>query len=146
MKKSSAGFTLIELMLVVIIIGTLVAMLVPRFSGRSEAARVSAAKADIQANLATALDLFELDNGFYPTTEQGLEALRSLPALPPVPKNWKGPYLKKKLSLDPWGRAYLYRSPGTHNADYDLFSLGADGVESTNDDITNWESEKESAR
>ncbi|HDN85643.1 MAG: type II secretion system protein GspG [Candidatus Omnitrophota bacterium] len=128
------GFTLIELMLVVIIIGALVAMVFPRLTGRSEQARIAAAKADINVNIATALKLYELDNGAFPTTQEGLKALLSKP---PSAVNWNGPYLEKK-PIDPWGREYKYISPGKHNPDYDLYSLGRDGVES-GDDITNWE-------
>jgi len=129
------GFTLIELMLVVIIIGALVAMVMPRLSGRSEQARVAAAKADVSANIATALKLYELDNGNFPTTADGLQALLVKPA---NANNWNGPYLEKK-PIDPWGREYKYVSPGVHRPnDYDLSSLGRDGVES-NDDVTNWE-------
>ncbi len=136
MKKS--GFTLIELMLVVIIISVLVALVVPRLVGRSQEARFAAAQAQIEAHLATALDLYELDNGIYPSTEQGLAALRKMPPSPPSPPNWKGPYIKK-TPKDPWGNPYSYISPGTHNLhDYDLFSYGADGIESS-DDIVNWE-------
>jgi general secretion pathway protein G len=131
------GFTLIELMLVVIIIGVLAMMVVPRFAGRTEQARRAAAKADIEVNIATALDLYELDNGNYPTTEQGLEALMKKPTTSPEPVNWNGPYLRK-TPKDPWGRPYVYRSPGEHNLeDYDLFSYGPDGAESE-DDIKNW--------
>lgn len=135
------AFTLIELMLVVIIIGILVAMVVPRIAGRSEQARRAAAQADIEANLAVALDLYELDNGNYPSTEQGLSALITAPTSTPVPENWNGPYLKKrKIPLDPWGRSYKYVCPGVHNTeDYDLFSLGPDGVEGGGDDVTNWQ-------
>ncbi len=140
MKKS--GFTLIELMLVVIIISVLVALVVPRLVGRSQEARFAAAQAQIEAHLATALDLYELDNGIYPSTEQGLVALRKMPPSPPSPPNWKGPYIKK-TPKDPWGNPYNYISPGTHNLhDYDLFSYGADGIESS-DDIVNWEVIKE---
>lgn len=118
------AFTLIEMMLVVIIIGVLVAMVAPKLTGRSEEARQSVAKADIEANIGMALDLYELDNGSFP---DDLAALR--------PK-----YLKKDPN-DPWGRPYQYVSPGTHNTDgYDLYSLGKDGVES-GDDITNWKDE-----
>ncbi len=139
--KASRAFTLVELMLVVIIIGILVAMVVPRIAGRSEQARRAAAKADIDANLALALDLYETDNGNYPTTEQGLNALIAEPTSAPAPGNWSGPYLKKKkIPLDPWGRPYKYVSPGAHNIeDYDLFSFGSDGVEGGGDDVTNWE-------
>jgi general secretion pathway protein G len=133
-KKKSAGFTLIELMLVVIIIGALVAMVMPRLTGRSEQARIAACKADIQANIATALKLYELDNGSFPRTEEGLSALldESGSAV-----NWNGPYIEKK-PVDPWGREYKYKSPGEHRVDYDLYSLGKDGVENE-DDVRNWE-------
>lgn len=131
---SRKGFTLIELMLVVIIIGVLVAMVVPRLAGRSEEARVAAAKADINANISLALDLFELDNGRYPATQEGLEALKNKPL---NLTTWKGPYIKK-LNLDPWGRPYKYIFGSKHNNDYDLFSLGKDGIENTPDDIGNW--------
>jgi general secretion pathway protein G len=128
------AFTLIELMLVVIIIGALVAMVLPRFTGRGEQARAAAAQADIQANIATALKLYELDNGNFPSSEEGLNALINKPS---SSRNWNGPYLEKK-PIDPWGREYKYKSPGEHRTDYDLYSLGKDGVES-NDDIKNWE-------
>lgn len=135
------AFTLIELMLVVIILGVLVAMVAPRMAGRSEQARQAAARADIESNIALALDLYELDNGFYPTTDQGLDALRKAPTTPPLPKNWNGPYLKKRPQ-DPWGNPYHYVRPGIHNADdYDLSSFGPDGVEGNGNDITNWEEE-----
>ncbi len=132
--KSLRGFTLVELLLVVIIISVLVAMVIPRLSGRSEEARRSVAQADVEVNIATALKLYEMDNGVFPTTEEGLDALLSQPA---SAKNWKGPYLEKK-PRDPWGNPYQYKSPGTHRVDYDLYSLGRDGVES-DDDIVNWE-------
>ena len=135
MKKSS-GFTLIELMLVVIIIGTLVAMVMPRLAGRSEQAKVGAAQADIKANIATALKLYELDNGKYPTSEEG--GINALLTKPSSAGNWNGPYLEKK-PVDPWGREYQYKSPGTHRTyDYDLYSLGHDGQES-GDDVKNWD-------
>ena len=127
------GFTLIEIMLVVIILGILAAMVVPRLVGRSDEARRSVAKTDIESSISLALDLYETDMGAYP------ETLDALLAAPSDAKNWKGPYLKKK-PLDPWGRAYVYRYPGTHNTDgYDLFSLGKDGTEGSTDDITNWQ-------
>lgn len=134
-SNAKTGFTLIELMLVVIIIGALVAMVMPRLTGRGEQARSSAAKADIQSNIATGLKLYELDNGNFPTTDEGLNALFNKPA---SANNWNGPYLEKR-PIDPWGREYKYKCPGEHrSADYDLHSLGKDGTESA-DDIKNWE-------
>lgn len=143
MKRFSneTGFTLVEMLLVVIIISTLAAMVIPRFTGRAEEAKVAAATADVQSNLASALDLYEADNGNYPSTEQGLAALLDEPSIPPQAKRWHGPYIKKKGGLkDPWGNPYAYRSPGAHNrGDYDLYSLGPDGTEEGNDNITNWD-------
>ena len=134
--KNNQGFTLIELMLVVIIIGALVAMVMPRLAGRSEQAKVGAAKADVGANIATGLKLYELDNGHYPTAEEG--GLNALLTKPSSASNWNGPYLEKK-PIDPWGREYVYKAPGTHRSyDYDLYSLGPDGQEG-NDDPKNWE-------
>lgn len=130
MKKA---FTLIELMLVVIIIGVLSAMVVPRLAGRSEQARIQAAKTDINSSLPLALDLYEMDMGHYPET---LEYLRVRPGSDA--ESWRGPYLKKK-PMDPWNRAYLYKFPGEHNQEgYDLFSGGSDGQPQTADDIVNW--------
>jgi len=133
------GFTLIEILLVVVILSVLVAMVVPNLSGQGKKARISAARVDIESNLATALDLYEMDNGRYPTSEQGLKSLLQEPASAPEPTNWSGPYLKKKkLPTDPWQNEYVYVCPGTHNTDeYDLSSNGPDGVES-DDDIVNW--------
>ena len=140
MKLDQKGFSLIEILLVVIIIGTLAAMVIPRLSGRSDQARIAAAKADVDVNLATALKLYELDNGFFPTTEQGLGALLKKSATNPVPKNWNGPYIEK-APIDPWGRPYQYESPGTHRPhDYDLYSLGKNPKsDQTSDDIVNWQ-------
>lgn len=135
----SRGFTLVELLIVVTILGILVAAVVPRLAGRTEQARVGRAQSDVGGNITLALDLFELDSGKYPTAEQGLAALRTAPA---DAENWRGPYLKQE-PIDPWGNAYRYLTPGTRNPqDYDLFSLGPDGVEGTADDIGNWSSEK----
>lgn len=139
--ENKRGFTLIELMLVVIIIGVLAGMIIPNLTGKSEQARRSVAEADIEANISSALDLYEVDSGSFPTSEQGLAALLAKPSSNPVPKNWNGPYLKKKKDepKDPWGNAYAYKSPGEHNTDgYDLSSKGRDGIEGTEDDITNW--------
>lgn len=134
--KNKLGFTLIEIMLVVIILGVLAAMVVPRLTGRSDEARRSVAKTDIESNLALAIDLYEVDTGAYPDSLEDL--LRS----PSGSTNWKGPYLKKK-PLDPWGRQYVYRYPGQRDQDgYDLSSMGKDGVEGGNDDVTNWDESK----
>lgn len=137
--RNKNAFTLIEIMLVVIIIGILAAMVIPNMAGRGEQARVAAARADIDANLGTALDLYELDNGQYPATEQGLRALLVESSSSSVPTNWHGPYLKKKrIPVDPWGREYKYAAPGINNTEeFDLSSYGPDGVESQ-DDIVNW--------
>lgn len=134
-RRGLKGFTLIELMLVVVIIGALVAMVMPRLTGRGEQARVAAAGADISANIATGLKLYELDNGNFPSTQEGLDALLTKPT---SAKNWNGPYLERK-PVDPWGKEYQYRCPGEHRkADYDLYSLGKDGAEGA-DDVTNWQ-------
>jgi len=126
------AFTLIELMLVVIILGVLSAMVVPRLAGRSEQARVQAAKTDVNSSIPLALDLYEMDMGKYP---ESLDYLRTRPS---DGDNWRGPYLKKK-PLDPWGKPYVYKAPGDHNQDgYDLSSLGPDGQAGTTDDVTNW--------
>ena len=108
----------------------------PNFGGRSEQAKIAVAKADI-SNIATALKLYELDNGVLPSTAQGLLALRERAASSPAPKNWNGPYLEKD-TIDPWGDPYVYASPGTHRSDYDLSSKGKD-VSSADDDIVNWQ-------
>jgi len=135
MKRNCRNaFTLVELMLVVVIIGILVAMVVPRLAGRSEQAKAAAAKADIESSIALGLDMYELDNGSYPDS---LDALLTKPSS--GADNWHGPYLKKK-PVDPWGRAYVYKHPGIHNGDYDLYSLGPDGSESA-DDVVSWSNE-----
>ena len=133
-----AGFTLIELMIVLFILGLLAALVAPRLMGRVGKAKQKTAQAQIQM-LATALDLYHLDVGRYPTDEEGL---KSLYAKPESLSAWSGPYLDKAVPKDPWARDYVYKCPGEHGP-YDLYSLGADGQpggESENADITNWES------
>lgn len=139
MQLSKRGFTLVEIILVMAIVLILAAMVVPNLSGRKGQAQRSAAQVDIETNLPAALDLYEIDNGFYPSTDQGLKALIVKSSSSPVPQNWNGPYLKKKsIPSDPWGQNYVYVSPGANNTEeFDLYSLGADGVES-DDDIVNW--------
>src|ERR1700733_9939701 len=134
MMRLKAGFTLVEIMLVVIIIGALDAMIIPRLAGRGEEAKVKVAKSDIDANLATALKLYELDNGSFPTSTQGLAALRVRPNTNPLPENWNGPYVERD-PIDPWGHPYVYASPGEHRSDYDLSSKGKDG----SSEISNWQ-------
>lgn len=139
--KLNAGFTLIEVMVVVIIIGILAVLVVPRVLHRVDDAKLTKAKVDI-ATIETTLDFYRIDNGVYPTTEQGLQALETVPTAQPVPSNWKGPY-QKRLSLDPWGTPYQYRNPGTHNNNVDIFSFGPKGKDSNATDesgyIGNWD-------
>jgi general secretion pathway protein G len=136
-RNSSAGFTLIELIVVVVIIGLLAGLVVPQFIKQEEKATAKAAKAQIEL-FGTALDTFRLDVGRYPTTQEGLAALTQKPA---SAERWDGPYLKKEVPPDPWGKAYVYKSPGDHGP-YDIISYGADGVpggEDNNRDVTSWE-------
>jgi general secretion pathway protein G len=126
---------MVELLLVLVILATLAAVVVPKFTGRSKQAKVTAAKTEI-ASIEVALDAFEVDNGFYP---QGTDALRQLVERPSDSTTWRGPYLKRAVTTDPWGNAYLYEYPGRHNADgYDLSSWGPDGKDGGDDDISNW--------
>lgn len=120
-----SGFTLIEIMVVVVIMGVLAALLVPRLMGRTDDARILAAKQDI-ATLMQALKLYRLDNQRYPTTEQGLQALIARPTNGPQPANWKSGGYIDRLNKDPWGNPYQYASPGTRS-EVDIFSYGADG-------------------
>jgi general secretion pathway protein G len=136
------GFTLIELMVVIVILGILAGLIIPRIMGRPEEARRMKARVQIES-IETSLKLYKLDNGTYPTTEQGLQALVEAPEIGQLAKNWKeGGYLEKgKVPKDPWGYDYVYLSPGAHG-DYDLMSYGADGEpggEGDNEDINNWE-------
>ena len=129
------GFTLIELLLVLVILTVLAAVVVPKFTKRSEQARVTAARTDI-STLEGSLDAFEVDNGRYPTAEEGLAALVTQPA---DANNWHGPYIKRGVPKDPWGSPYRYTCPGQHNTTgYDLCSSGPNGQEGDDDDIDNW--------
>ena len=137
-QQQNAGFTLVEVMVVVVILGVLAMLIVPRVVGRTDDARAAAARHDIAA-LAQTLKLYRLDNGRYPTNEQGLEALVSKPQRPPEPTNWR-PYLDK-LPVDPWGNPYRYLNPGVHG-EVDIFSLGADrqpGGTGADLDIGSWQ-------
>jgi len=129
-RREAHAFTLIELMVVIVILGILAVFVVPRITKRPEDARVTKAKVEI-SQLENALELYYLDNGMYPTTEQGLEALIEEPTSGEIPPNWKeGGYLsKKRAPVDPWGNPYVYISPGIRNEDFDLYSLGKDGEE-----------------
>lgn len=134
------GFTLIEIMVVVVIIGLLSALVGPRLIGQSEEAKIKTTRTQI-AQLEQVLGLFHLDNGFYPTTDQGLSALVTLTSIPPEPLNYKKNGYMKKVPKDAWGREFIYECPGRHG-DFDLYSYGADGEdggEGANADINNWE-------
>ncbi|HVX41697.1 MAG TPA: type II secretion system major pseudopilin GspG [Gemmatimonadaceae bacterium] len=136
-----AGFTLIELLVTIAIIATLAAIVAPSLFGNVGEARRSTARSQIQI-MSLALDAYRVDNDDYPSTEQGLEALRTIPVGGEPPKNWKGPYLRQLVPLDPWGKPYVYASPGVMNPNgYDLYSLGKDGKpggDGENADITSW--------
>jgi general secretion pathway protein G len=143
-KTDCRGFTLIELMVVIVILGILAGLIIPRIMGRPEEAKELKAKMQIES-IETALKLYKLDNGAYPDTEQGLQALVEKPDSGTLPKKWRtGGYLEKgKVPKDPWGNDFIYLSPGAHG-DYDLISYGADGVqggEDKNKDINSWEIE-----
>jgi len=136
-KSSEKGFTLIELIVVLVILGLLAAVVAPKIVGKLSQSKAQIAKIQIK-ELESALQLFSFDVGRYPTLTEGLEALRRNPG---NLEAWKGPYLEKEVPLDPWGKPYVYRIPSNHGNDYDLFSYGPDGVEGgegENADVGNW--------
>lgn len=138
--KKHAGFTLIEIMIVVVIIGMLSALVGPRLIGQSDEAKIKTTKIQI-SQLEQVLGLFQLDNGFFPTTEQGLAALVKAPTLPPEPMNYKQGGYMKKVPKDAWGREFIYICPGQHG-DFDIISYGSDGAEGGEGnakDLNNWE-------
>lgn len=135
------GFTLIEIMVVVVILGILAAVIVPRFLSRPDEAKVTKAKIDIKS-LEEALGLFKLDNGFFPSTQQGLEALVSKPDQGRIPTRFPAGGYLKRVPADPWGHPYIYLAPGLHSQDFDLISYGADGQaggEGVDADINSWQ-------
>lgn len=130
-RSTASGFTLIELLLVLVILAVLAALVVPKFTGRSQQARETAAKTDVSA-MGTAISAYEIENGAYPSK------LEDLLVAPSNATSWRGPYLERGVPKDPWGNDYVYKFPGQNNpSGYDLYSLGADGREG-NDDIGNW--------
>ena len=138
-RHSEKGFTLVELLVVVGIIAILAATIIPRFTGRTKDARLTSTKNSIH-NISTALDTYESDNGEFPSSEQGLDALVVKPTGDPEPTQWKGPYLKRDIPMiDSWSSPFVYRCPGNHNPEsFDLYSYGPDKKEGTEDDINNW--------
>lgn len=140
--RNNAGFSLVEILVVLVIMGLLISVVAPTVLNRADEARIQKAHADFKA-IETALKIYRLDNFVYPTTEQGLEALVEASSLDPEPRNFKeGGYLEE-LPLDPWGRPYLYLSPGEHKQ-VDIYSLGADGLsggDGQNADVGNWKVE-----
>lgn len=141
-RRARGGFTLIEILVVIAVIAMLAALVGPSVFQHVGTAKDATARSQIEM-LGAALDAYRLDNGRYPTTAQGLAALRTAPAVDPMPANWRGPYLRKEVPLDPWDSEYLYVSPGEVNVNgYDLVSLGADGEpggEGENADILSWQ-------
>ncbi|HEX4793369.1 MAG TPA: type II secretion system major pseudopilin GspG [Humisphaera sp.] len=137
-RRGRSAFTLIELLLVMVILGVLAAIIVPNYAGRIPKAKIEAAKQDIAA-IANALATFEVDNGRYPTNDEGLAALSNPPSN--LADTWHGPYVTKPIIKDPWGNPYVYHCPGSHNPrGFDLLSMGQDGQEGGTDDIDNWSS------
>lgn len=139
-KKNSPGVTLIEMLVVVTIIALFAALVAPRMLRKSDTARVTAARAQINSFM-TALGSYKLDTGLFPTTEEGLQALRTKP---PALNQWQGPYLPQEIPVDPWGRPYIYKYPGEHGDEPDVISYGADGQpggEGIYADIVSWKSQ-----
>ena len=140
-RRLPDGFTLIELLVVIAIIATLAALVAPEILRNSSDAKTSAARSQIEM-FALALDSYRLDNDVYPSSEQGLSALRTLPSIGEPPRNWRGPYLRRTVPVDPWGRPYLYVAPGRANpGSFDLYTLGRDGQiggEGEDADVTSW--------
>jgi len=141
LKSNKKGFTLIELMVVIAILALLGGMVAPKVIGRLRQAKPQKAKIDL-TQIETGMDMYAADNGSYPTTEQGLQALITKPTTPPEPLNWSGPYVKPTDFKDPWGIVYVYVSPSTHEGyDFDLYTFGSDGQEGGTEeaaDVTNW--------
>lgn len=137
-----SGLTLIEVLVVIIVLGLLAGLVGPQIIGRVSESKTATARTQIEL-FSVALDNYRLDNGSYPTTEQGLQALREKPTQNPIPSNWSGPYLRKAVPLDPWGNPYIYLSPGDENpSSYDLVTLGRDGQpggEDEDSDVKSWE-------
>jgi len=137
-RHPERGFTLIEVLLVIAILVVLASLAVVAYGPIQRRANVNAAKSQIGL-LKTPLQMFQMTVGAYPTTAQGLDALRTRPGDLPDPAKWDGPYLDSSMPSDPWGNAYQYTSPGVHNPDsYDVWSFGPDGVNGTDDDVGNW--------
>lgn len=141
--RDQRGFTLIEIMVVVVILGILAAIVIPRFLSRPDEAKVTKTRLDMKS-IEESLALFKLDNGFYPATDQGLQALVKKPETGRIPTRYSSDAYLKRVPVDPWGKPYIYISPGAHSDDYDLISHGADGQpggEGFNADINSWEIE-----
>ncbi len=137
-RNPQGGFTMVEMLLVLVILATLAAIVVPKFAGRSEQAKITAAKSQI-SNFEIVLDAFEVDNGFYPKGSNGLQDLVEQPS---NAKDWHGPYMNE-IPVDPWENPYIYEYPGKNNVrGFDLMSMGPDGRTGGGDDITNWNTEK----
>ena len=141
MRAGRDGFTLVEMLVVIIVIAVLATLVAPNVFRHVDRARDTTARAQIEL-LAAAVESYRLDNDVFPTTEQGLAALRTQPSTDPRPRDWRGPYLRREVPADPWGRPYLYRSPGVANpTSYDLLTLGRDGREGgtgEDADIVSW--------